>query len=235
MPYAVPQQAPYPPDAHRPGWPSAQEPVAAPTGGPRRTGRSDPTVIVAPHPTRRIVPATDPRPVAATAAVQPWEWDDRRGMRMAVLVASVTLVVGAAAAGVILLRSQKPVAQTAQAPDPVLPVPAEVASIPPLEAGLGGIVNSPAVVAAAPVSISPVTPPPATTATTRRPATTQKPPPSQAVIATQPTLNPPNPPVRPTQPTRTTSTTEKPAATTTTSTTKAPATTTTTTRGNNGR
>jgi hypothetical protein len=234
MPYTVPQQAAFPPDAHVPGW-HQEEHAPAPTTAPRRAGRNDPTVIVAPNPTRRIVPATAPIPVAASSAVQPWEWDDRRGMRVAVLVASVTLVLGAAAAGVILLRGQQPVAQTAEAPDPDLPVPAEIASIPALDAGLGGIGSRPAVVPAAPASISPVTLPPPTTATTRRPPSTQKPPASQAVVATQPTLNPPNPPVKPTQPPRATSTTGKPEATTTTSTTTKPPATTTTTRGNNGR
>jgi hypothetical protein len=228
VPYSVPQQAPYPPDASRATWHAE-----APTSAPRRSSRAtDPTVVVTPLPTRRVVPATGPRPVAATSAVPPWEWDDRRGMRVAVLVASITLVLGAAAAGVILLRGQQPVAETASAPDPVLPVPAEVVSIPALDAGIGGGLKNP-VIAGVPASISPVTAPPATTSTTRKVATTQKPPVSQAVVAApKPTLNPPSPPVKPTRVPNTTTSTAPQATSTTATTTKPAPTTTTTTRGN---
>ena len=239
QPYPVPPQLPWPPDARIPAWQraaTAAAPVsaAAPSSetvawvAPRRSERSDPTVLIEAQPTRRVVPATPPRAAAASSGVQPWEWDDRRHLRVAVLVASIALVLGAGAAGVILVRHGRSIADTTAAPDTGLPspLPVEVATIPPIEIG-GPAVASNSGTAPEPPSVVPVTPPIASTSTTGRPAPLLKPPPSQGLVAAPPqTLNPPSPPVRPTRPQYTSTSTTQPA-TTTTSTTRPPTTTTT--------
>jgi hypothetical protein len=250
-PYAVPSQSAWPPDAHVPAWYHHAEADAALA----QAAKADPspTVAWAPaapaaaattatRPVRRPVAATPTRTVAATAPIPAWEWDDRRGMRAAVLVASATLLVGTAAAALILVKHDGSPSPSGTSPELALPAPlqAEVATIPPLDIGGGapsarsaGVLGGGA--PAEPAAVAPVTTPTTSAPTTKRPATTQKPPSSQGVSGPPPTLNPPNPPVKPTRPSYAATTTTKPAATTTSTTRPAPTTTTTSKPGNNNR
>jgi hypothetical protein len=194
--YAVPTQFPAPPDVawSRGGRPQAPEagggrpsgpPVAPPEDGrpslwgppseappePERWGqaphRYGSTAVLDRPTSRRPVVAPPVRPAPVPASQQSWDWERSHGLRNALIVAALILLVGSLIAALVVFRSRDDSKQSFVEPPPAT---VTIQPIAPSET---------TVASTTPVSLVPVTPAttaaPAPTTTSPAPPTTVRP------------------------------------------------------------